>query len=114
MSDDLFWSPPADGDETGSTAWTQTDQLERPDDRPQWSGPGRERAPWKATAAAAGVAALVFGGAGVAIGAAIEDNGGSSTTGANGFSSSSVSPASLAANPKSYAAIAARVLPSVV
>jgi putative serine protease PepD len=61
---------------------------------------------------AASAAALVFGGAGIGVGAAIEGDGGSANSA--GFTVSNASTAALAANPKSYAAIATHVLPSVV
>jgi putative serine protease PepD len=61
--------------------------------------------------AAAGAAALVFGGAGVGIGAALVDNGNTGSTGGLTVAGSSVA---VNTDPKSYAAIAARVLPSVV
>ena len=101
MSDDLFW--PA-----------QTEQLERPTEPAQWEPPRRrrERPPWLVPAMAASAAALVFGGVGIGIGAAIEGDGNSSTS--SGFNVSNASTSSVAADPKSYAAIAARVLPSVV
>src|SRR4051794_8687660 len=105
MSDDLFWSAPADGDEISSTTYAQTEQLDRPGGPSPWAEGRRERSAWKTPAVAAGLAALVFGGAGVGIGAAIADNDGSSAT-VNGFHEAAGTPTSLAADPKSYAAIA--------
>ena len=55
---------------------------------------------------------MVFGGVGIGIGAALEDNDSSSTS--SGFNVSNASTSTQPADPKSYAAIAARVLPSVV
>jgi len=114
MSDDLFWPAPAD-DGTGPSPFAQTEQLERPSEHRPWEPPRhpRQRPGWLAPAAAAGAAALVFGGAGIGIGAAIEHSNGSSGNSA-GFTTSSTSDASLSADPKSYAGIAAHVLPSVV
>jgi len=115
MSDDLFWPAPAD-DAARSSTYAQTEQLERPEGSP-WEPPKspKQRPGWLVPAAAAGAAALVFGGAGIGIGAAIESGNGDGTTTNNaGFNVSNASSSSLSANPKSYAAIAARVLPSVV
>ena len=114
-NDDIFWPAPAD-DAARASTYTQTEQLERPEESP-WEPPKppKQRRAWLAPAAAAGAAALVFGGAGIAIGAAIEGgNGNGATTNNAGFNVSNASSSSLSANPKSYAAIAARVLPSVV
>ena len=115
MSDDLFW-PASPDDAAGSTHYAQTERLDRPDGQPVWEPPRqpRQRPTWLVPAMAAGAAAMVFGGAGIGIGAALEGDGGSSNTGSAGFSVSNASTSSLAANPRSYAAIAAHVLPSVV
>jgi putative serine protease PepD len=56
----------------------------------------------------------VFGGGGVAIGAALSDNDSSSSPSNNGPAVSSATAAALSTSPKSFAAIAARILPSVV
>src|SRR3954464_13040579 len=113
MSDDLFWSAPADGDEIGSTTYAQTEQLDRPGGPSPWAEGRRERSAWKTPAVAAGLAApgfggagggpaggaaLVFGGAGVGTGGAIADNDGSSAT-VNGFHEAAGTPTSLAADP---------------
>jgi putative serine protease PepD len=113
MSNDLFW-PEAGDDAAGPSQYAQTEQLERPSEHSPWEPPRppRQRPTWLVPAMAAGAAALVFGGAGIGVGAAIEDNGGSSNSA--GFNVSNASSSALAANPKSFAAIAARVLPSVV
>jgi putative serine protease PepD len=115
MSDDLFWPAPAD-DAAGASPYAQTEQLDRPGEHGPWEPPRppRRRPSWLMPAAAAGAAALVFGGAGIGIGAAIEDNNGSAPTNSAGFNVSNASTSSVPANPKSYAAIAAHVLPSVV
>jgi putative serine protease PepD len=57
--------------------------------------------------------AFVFGGGGVAIGAAV-DHGSGSSGASGGLIVNNASPASLNTSPKSYAAIAAKLLPSVV
>ena len=74
MSNDLFWPgdpqyrDPGDRDPgdtmplPGSAGWGTTAAPADP-------GPERPRAPWRTTAAAAGLAALVFGGVGVGVGA---------------------------------------------
>ena len=107
MSDDLFW--PAPDDEH------PTQRLDQPYEDAPPATATRDRG-WRTTAVAAGLAALVFGGAGVGVGAAIEGSGNDSgTLGGNG--GLNVAPASDNAaplDPKSYAAIAAKVLPSVV
>ena len=102
MSDDLFW--PA-----------QTEQLERPTESGNWEPPRqrRQRPTWLVPAMAAGAAAMVFGGVGIGIGAALEDSNNNTST-SSGFNVSNASTSSQSADPKSYAAIAARVLPSVV
>jgi len=94
---DLFWPPVHDDAVPASPP-------------PAESRPSRERPAWKTTAAAAGISALVFGGVGVGVGAALHP----------GRTSSAVLPAtqlpsgSLSVVPTSYAGIAAKVLPSVV
>jgi putative serine protease PepD len=113
MSDDLFWPASAD-DAAGSSSYAQTEQLERPTEPAPWQPPKqrRQRPTWLVPAMAAGAAAMVFGGVGIGIGAALQDNDSSST--GSGFNVSNASTSSLPADPKSYSAIAARVLPSVV
>ena len=113
MSNDLFWPAPAD-DAAGASQYAQTEQLERPAEHGPWEPPRppRQRPTWLVPAMAAGAAAMVFGGAGIGIGAALDGDGGS--TSPAGFNVSNASSSTLAANPKSFAAIAARVLPSVV
>ena len=70
MSDDLFW-PDSDGEFT-------TEPLDRPYETAPPPAPARSR-PWRTVAVAAGLSALVFGGAGVGIGAALEANSGDSS-----------------------------------
>ena len=114
MTDDLFWPGPDTG---GQSGYAQTEQLERAPGGSPWGPPDsgqrpkRERPSWMAPAAAAGAAALVFGGAGIGIGAAIESGNSSSSS---GLTVASDSGQSGSVDPKSYAGIAARVLPSVV
>jgi putative serine protease PepD len=115
MSDDLFWPAAAD-DAAGSSSssYAQTEQLDRPTEPTPWEPPRRrrQRPAWLVPAMAASAAALVFGGVGIGIGAALED--GNSSTTSPGFNVSDTSASTLPADPKSYSAIAARVLPSVV
>jgi len=114
MSDDLFW-PSSSDDAAGASPYAQTDQLDRPMEQLGWEPPRqrRERPSWLVPAMAAGAAAMVFGGAGIGIGAALQDDS-STTTNSAGFNVSNASASALPADPKSYAAIAAQVLPSVV
>ena len=91
---DLFW-PPA------------------PDDvAPAPSRPAAEppRPRWKATAAAAGLSALVFGGIGVGVGVTLHPG----HTSPAALPSAALPSGSLSVVPTSYAGIAAKVLPSVV
>ncbi|HEU5034721.1 MAG TPA: trypsin-like peptidase domain-containing protein [Mycobacteriales bacterium] len=122
MSDDLFWPRQRDENEPdprgGDPGWHATQPIDRPEAdaaaAPAAASPsGRS---WRTTAVAAGLAALVFGGAGVGVGAAIE-GGGSGGSGSDTVSGLNVSPTSNQSapiNPRSYAGIAAKVLPSVV
>jgi putative serine protease PepD len=115
---DLFWPGPSDEEHSTEGVGTEdTQRLDRAPDEPEPQSAPAERAtrPWRTTAVAAGLAALVFGGAGVGVGAALENgNGGSGADSVNsGFNVAPTSSQSTVA-PKSYAAIAARVLPSVV
>ncbi|HET7311883.1 MAG TPA: trypsin-like peptidase domain-containing protein [Mycobacteriales bacterium] len=120
MSDnELFW--PAWGQDPRDAADRPTAPIATQADPSQSFGPYfpgepqtpvRRRPLWLAPAAAAGAAALIFGGTGVGIGAALHhDNGTTSTD--NGFTVAG-SPVSSDSNPRSFAAIAAKVLPSVV
>jgi putative serine protease PepD len=97
---DLFWPPHTEPD-------APRDQHQQPPVEPQAPRPA---ASWKVPAAAAGAAALVFGGIGVGVGAALHDGGSGSAL----QTAAPVSSGALSAAPKSYAAIAAKVLPSVV
>ena len=115
MSNDLFWPPTTGaGDDAGVT---QTEDLGTHVTSPMYpevAPPPQRNRWWRTPAAAAGAAALVFGAAGVGVGAALtNDNGNGSTNGA-GFTVAGSSANPSLTDPKSYAAIAAKVLPSVV
>jgi putative serine protease PepD len=118
MSDDLFWPPlSGDGDdnasrptEPGSSGTYPTAPLTPPE--PDASQPGRSRR--VGTASIVAVTAFVFGVGGVAVGAELLNNNGSSTPSSVGSTTLPVSASALTTSPKSYAGIAARVLPSVV
>ena len=96
---DLFW-PPTVGDEKPAETH----------DVPTGATPPPQRRAWRTAAAAAGLSALVFGGVGVGVGAAMEHHDSSSTS----LVSAPSSARDLSAIPTSYAGIAAKVLPSVV
>jgi putative serine protease PepD len=127
--DDLFWFPasgPAPDDprpeaqRADSTQRLPGQSFDFPPPAPPYvslsgnpaaAAPSRSR---RGTAALLAATAFAFGGGGVAIGAvAVDHNNGSSVAG-TGLTIGSASPASLTSNPRSYAAIAAKVLPSVV
>jgi putative serine protease PepD len=110
MSDDLFWPTGPDDDDTQRLDHPVT---ETPDEARPSASPSRS---WRTTALAAGLAALVFGGTGVGVGAAIENgsNGNNADSVSSGFNVAPTSSNTAGAAPKSYAAIAAKVLPSVV
>lgn len=116
--DDLFWPPLSSGanDEPGTPG-----QPGLPGEHPtqplshltsEFAVQRRPRQ-WTSTALVA-VTAFVFGGGGVAIGAELVNNNSSSGTSSAGLQVSSAAPSALTTTPKSFAAIAARVLPSVV
>jgi putative serine protease PepD len=110
MSDDLFW-PPISGGEDDKTA-----EYTVPTASPPAAGPAAERREgrrWTALALV-GVTAFVFGGGGVAIGAELVNNDSSAPTPGAGLNVATATPSSLEAKPNTYAAIAAKVLPSVV
>jgi putative serine protease PepD len=118
--DDLFWPPL--GEESPSAATDGEASSEHPtepladgaaESHPTQPLPQqRDRRRWT-TAAIVGVTAFVFGAGGVAIGAAL-NNGNSSSDSSSGLTSSTADPAALSTDPKSFAAIASKVLPSVV
>src|SRR4051812_50227954 len=94
---DLFW-PPTPVEESEPQ---QHETLASPEAEPR-------RNAWRTTAAAAGLSALVFGGIGVGVGAALDD--GSSSTAV--LPSTSLPSGSLSVVPTSYAGVAARGLAS--
>jgi len=111
MSNDLFWpTDPAASDPgdtmplPGSAGWGRPDAAVRE----------QPRKTWRAPALAAGLAALVFGGIGVGVGAEVA--GGDNPAPATNGSGLTVAPASekVAVDPKSLAGVAAKVLPAVV
>src|SRR3954447_8246611 len=113
MSDnELFW--PEWGSDPDPTTRPTTPIDASPESSPSLPGqpPERRRPAWIAPAAAAGLAALVFGGAGVGVGVALDHD--SSTTSNGGFTIAGSPVSTSAVNPRSFAGIAAKVLPSVV
>src|SRR4051794_15191225 len=96
---DLFWPP---------TPLEDSEPQQPETSRPPVTAPRRNA--WRTTAAAAGLSALVFGGIGVGVGAALDD--GSSSTAV--LPSTSLPSGSLSVVPTSYAGVAARGLPSGV
>jgi putative serine protease PepD len=118
MSDDLFWPPLFGEGDDGTPRPTEpvpsaaypTAPLTPPEpDASQPRGPRRI-----GTASIVAVTAFVFGAGGVAVGAAVVHKGGSSSSSNLGTTAAPISPSALTTSPKSYAAIAAKVLPSVV
>jgi putative serine protease PepD len=124
MSDDeLFW-PPLSGDGHADDERT-TEPLDptNPATQPMPPGEGEPPAPPRTPAGrrrsgiavVVGVTAFVFGAGGVGVGAAIfNGNGNSVTTSLASSPTTTVSPSALTTNPKTYAGIAAKLLPSVV
>jgi putative serine protease PepD len=123
MSDDLFW-PPLSGD--GDDGERQPGEAEASGDQPtaayptgplagdapQPADPGRSRR--VGTIAIVAATAFVFGAGGVGVGAALVHKNNNSTSAPVVASNATVSPSALTTNPKTYAGIAAKVLPSVV
>jgi putative serine protease PepD len=135
MSDDLFWPPvsgdgddepspqgPIDGDDSHPTAAYDTEPLATAGSPSEVSAGGaHDRSRFVATAGVVAIIAFVFGAGGVLVGAkAFKNNDNDNDNAANlvpatsSGSGGSASPSALNTTPKSYAAIAARVLPSVV
>jgi putative serine protease PepD len=118
MSDDLFWPPLSGGGDDGEgrpsdsdpTAAYPTAPLSNP--APESHEPPRSRR--VGTASLVAVTAFVFGAGGVGVGAAIVHNNGKTTTTPNVGTTASVAPSALTTSPKTFAGIAAKVLPSVV
>ena len=100
---DLFWPPAPDDTAPASPPPSSPPPGLQPQPQPQ-------RRAWKTTAAAAGISALVFGGVGVGVGAALQPD----HTSSSALPTAQLPSGSLSAVPTSYAGIAAKVLPSVV
>jgi putative serine protease PepD len=107
MTNDLFWPTDDAGDPDGSAGAASTTGTTTKAAR-------AERRPWLATAVAAGLAALVFGGAGVGVGVALDHDGGTAADSAGGLNVTPASTSTADIDPESYAGIAAKVLPAVV
>jgi putative serine protease PepD len=130
MSDDLFWPPLSGaGDDHGNQPGQPASSSSDPTVPLTSSGDAYPTAPLAsaetedsspggsrrlAAASVVAATAFVFGAGGVAVGAAVVNNNGSTTTANPGTTNSTISPSALTTSPKSYAGIAARVLPSVV
>ncbi|HEX3900238.1 MAG TPA: trypsin-like peptidase domain-containing protein [Mycobacteriales bacterium] len=120
--DDLFWSPFATPEpEPASEQPHPTEPLDTSTYGPEWQGghlqpqvsdPGARSRRWTALVVAA--TAFVFGGGGVAVGADLLNHDSSAPVTSSGLTVGSASSVALSNDPKSYAAIAAKVLPSVV
>jgi putative serine protease PepD len=113
MSDDLFWPPLGDDDDrpTDRLGPETRSTVPLPSDEP--AGVPTPRRHVKA-AAVLGATAFVFGAGGVGVGAALFNDSDSSPVSSLSNPTSTVSPSALTTNPKTYAGIAAKVLPSVV
>jgi putative serine protease PepD len=111
MSDDLFW-PPISGGEDDATSTHTVPTAGSPGAGATVPPPRRTRR-WTALGLVAATA-FVFGGGGVAIGAELINHDNSSAPAAAGLNVANAAPSSLEGKPNTYAAIAARVLPSVV
>jgi putative serine protease PepD len=118
MSDDLFWPPlsgEGDDDAARQSASTPTSSYPTaPLTPPTADVESQPRSRRFGTAAVVAVTAFVFGGGGVAVGAEVINHNNTTTTANSGTSAPPVSPSALETNPKTYAGIAAKVLPSVV
>lgn len=113
MSDDLFWPPLGDDDDrpTDRLGPETRSTIPLPSDEPvEGTVQGRH----VKAVAVLGATAFVFGAGGVGVGAALFNDSGSSPVSSLGAPTSTVSPSALTTNPKTYAGIAAKVLPSVV
>jgi putative serine protease PepD len=119
MSDDLFW-PPVSGDGDGPErppTGPEAGDGEPTTALPSQAHDGPETAVGRRTGTAlvAAATAFVFGAGGVAVGAAIEHgNSDDSTPTTTEGPAVAASASALTTNPRSYAAIATKVLPSVV
>ncbi len=118
MSDDLFWPPLSGGDDDHAarpsepmpTSAYPTEPIGAPGAAP--TGLGRSRK--LGAGAMVALTAFVFGAGGVAVGAELLNKGNTTTTVPVGSIVPPASPSALTTSPKSYAGIAATVLPSVV
>ncbi len=118
MSDDLFWPPLSGGDDNDAarpsepmpTSAYPTEPISAPEAAPD--GPTRSRK--VGAGAMVAVTAFVFGAGGVAVGAELLNKGNTTITEPVGSTASPASPSALTTSPRSYAGIAATVLPSVV
>jgi putative serine protease PepD len=119
MSDnELFWpawgNDPHEADRPTTPMATQADPSPLFEPQPgEPQTPVRRRPSWLAPAAAAGAAALIFGGVGVGIGTALDHDSGNSRSD-SGFTVAGSPVSATDTNPRSFAAIAAKTLPSVV
>jgi putative serine protease PepD len=119
MSDDLFWPPlSGDGDESGGATDDSMPTESYPTVPLTANADSEADTPKSRRLVAAGVVAataFAFGAGGVAVGAAVVNHNNGSSAG-NGAAevTTTVSPSALNTSPRSYAGIAAKVLPSVV
>jgi putative serine protease PepD len=112
MSDDLFWPPLGDDERPTDRLGPETrSTVPLPSDAPVGAAPQRRHVK---AAAVLGATAFVFGAGGVGVGAAVVNDSDSSPVSSLTAPTSTVSPSALTTNPKTYAGIAAKVLPSVV
>ncbi|MGN6474509.1 MAG: S1C family serine protease [Mycobacteriales bacterium] len=114
--DDLFWVP-ATGDTSNETSPIEAGPATPAPHptQPLPAGPGLGPGRWsRRTAVLLAATAFVFGGGGVAVGALAVDHSNNSSVTGSGLTVGTANPASLTSDPRSYAAIAAKVLPSVV
>lgn len=118
MSDDLFWPPlSGEGDDGASRPGDYTPSGTYPTaplTPPESKAPQPARSRRIGTASVVAVTAFVFGAGGVAVGAELLNNDNSPTISNGGTTAPPVSDSALTTSPKSYAGIAAKVLPSVV
>jgi putative serine protease PepD len=125
--DDLIWFPPSgptSGDDVDHTS-AVGERSTQPMPAESFGAPAYDFPPpavtppaaargRRTTAALLAATAFVFGGGGVAVGAELIHRNDAGSPANAGLTLGSADPASLSSNPKSYAAIAAKVLPSVV
>jgi putative serine protease PepD len=130
MSDDLFWPPLSGaGDDDANQAGQPTPSGTEPTVPLTTSGDAYPTTPLASAeepesahrksrrvgaASVVAATAFVFGAGGVAVGAAVVNNDNTTTPASPGAAGSTFTPSGLNTSPKSYAGIAARVLPSVV